>query len=132
MSPSRSWQITYEIHLLEGGRWTVFFSSPEAAEARGMLDRLWERPEVVGLRLVKEIWDPDTDRSSTLVLDERRRRRPAGGRYVPHRVGRVVALPEPAAPVPTAGAASAPIPWPWAALSSAAVGVGLLLWGLLG
>ncbi len=139
MSRDQHWHITYEIHVWDDGRWTVFFSSPEAAEARGMLERLWDKAEITGLRLVKEIWDPATDRCSTLVLDERRRRRPRRA-VVPQRIARVMALPEPVLGPPAGATAQgtvavppvAPSRPPVAALCSAAVGLALLAWGLLG
>lgn len=70
--------INYEIHLLQGRRWLIDSAGPDETMARELAERYSRRPNLLGVRLVREAYNPSTDRSAARILFERvRARRPA-------------------------------------------------------
>ncbi len=51
-------EVHFEVHVLEEGRWLIDYVTPEEEEARREALELARRPEVEGVRLIKELYDP--------------------------------------------------------------------------
>ncbi len=51
-------EVHFEVHVLEEGRWLIDYVTPEEEEARREALELSRRPEVEGVRLIKELYDP--------------------------------------------------------------------------
>ncbi len=97
----------FEIHVLYGDRWVIDYVSTSREEALEEAEDLLRRPEIAGVRVVKELFNPVTETTAARILFEQRRPTGPAGRR-----GRLrFAVPRPAvareAP-PVAGASAPP------------------------
>ena len=94
--------VHFEVHVLHQGRWVIDCSGQEEAAVRNVAKEYAQRPEIMGVRLVKEMYNPSTDRAAARVLLEKIR---------PKREARRVFLASrPTAPAPAVPVASSPTP----------------------
>jgi hypothetical protein len=67
--------VLYEVHVLHDERWTICSAGRDEAEVREIAQDYARRPELAGVRLVKEIYNPRNGRAAERVLFERLRPR---------------------------------------------------------
>ncbi len=82
----------FEIHVLHGDRWVIDYVSTSREEALEEAGELLRRPEIGGVRVVKELFNPATETTAARILFEHLR--PIGP--VPRRRGPRHAAPRPA------------------------------------
>lgn len=138
--PLDRWQIHFEVQVFEAERWMIDYVTRDRDEALAVAEELLRRPEIWGVRVVKEVHNSESNVTAARIVHEAMRERPraAPGRAAPH-----------GAPVrsPTAGAprgadprrlggdpavrrrgATAPGLAALASLAAAASGTAVLLW----
>ncbi len=97
-------QTHFEVYVLESDRWTIGYVSTSREEALEEASELVRRPEIAGVRVVRELFNPATEATAARIVFERLRPKRKGPRG-PAAVARSRPSPAtPAAPKPAASA----------------------------
>lgn len=70
MALGRNWIVSYEVYVLKRGRWSIDHAGPEGEAARERLQQILRRGGVEGVRMVRDIYDPASDKSVTHIQHE--------------------------------------------------------------
>lgn len=97
----------FEVHVLESDRWLIDYVSASEADALEEAGELMRRPEVAGVRVIKELFNPHTEATAARILFEEVRPSRRRGRAPLHMTW---SRPRPAAPSPPPSAAAEPPP----------------------
>ncbi len=104
-------QTHFEVYVLESERWTIGYVSTSREEAMEEASELVRRPEIAGVRVVRELFNPDTQATAARIVFERLRPKQKGLRGATFRTR---SRPSPAVPgtsKPSAAAwNAAPVP----------------------
>ena len=64
-------QVHFEVHVLDSDRWTIDYVSTSEEDALEEAEELVRRPEISGVRVVKEMFNPRTEVTAARILFER-------------------------------------------------------------
>ncbi len=76
-------QAHFEIHVLQSDRWVIDYVSTSREDALEEAGELVRRPEIAGVRVVKELFNPETETSAARILFEHLRDDRLDGRRRP-------------------------------------------------
>ncbi len=119
-------QTHFEVYVLESDRWTIGYVSTSREEALEEAGELVRRPEIAGVRVVKELFNPSTEATAARIVFEHLRPKQEGLRR-PIRAARSrprSAIPfesAPAAPVQTLQVEDESDSFSWASLAGLSV-----------
>ena len=63
-------QVHFEVHVLDSDRWTIDYVSTSEEDALEEAEELVRRPEISGVRVVKEMFNPRTEVTAARILFE--------------------------------------------------------------